>query len=271
VDKLPSIVDLINLTGRRAVITGGAQGLGLAIGRRLAEAGASIVIGDINQPLAVNALGELPAAAAAPHRAWEVDVRSGASVSEFANCIRNESSRVDIWINAAGIFPTQPFLAMSEAHWDAMMNINLRGTFLCGRVAADLMITSQEKNGVIVNISSTSGHRGRQMLAHYSASKHGVEGLTKSMALELGPHGIRVVSVAPALTRTDGLEARRRSSDPSAVADAADLEKKVAASIPLGRIAEPDDVARVVFFLVSDLASFVSGSSILVDGGQLAF
>jgi NAD(P)-dependent dehydrogenase (short-subunit alcohol dehydrogenase family) len=269
-DKLPSIFELISLAGRKAVITGGAQGLGLAIGRRLAEAGASIIIGDINEPLAVAALGELAPPAVASHYAYKVDVRSGQSVAHFANSI-GKVGGVDIWINAAGIFPTQPFLSMSEEHWDAMMNVNLRGTFLCGRAAADLMIPTQKKKGVIVNISSTSGHRGRQTLAHYSASKHGVEGLTKSMALELGPHGIRVVSVAPALTRTDGLEARRRDADSLTVADAIKLEQKVAASIPLGRIAEPDDVARVVFFLVSDLAGFVSGSSVLVDGGQLAF
>jgi NAD(P)-dependent dehydrogenase (short-subunit alcohol dehydrogenase family) len=269
--SLPTISELLDLTGRRAVITGAAQGMGLAIARRLAEAGAAIIAGDINQPLAARSLGTLPQASPATHAAWDLDVRSGASVSGFAQRIREIYGRVDIWINAAGIFPTQPFRSMTESQWDEMLNINLRGTFLCGRAAADLMIEGATNKGVIVNISSTSGQRGRPGLAHYAASKHGVEGLTKSMALELGPHGIRVISLAPTLTRTDGLEARRRSQDAAALAETASLESKVAKSIPLGRIGEPDDVARVVLFLASDLASFVSGSSILVDGGQLAY
>jgi NAD(P)-dependent dehydrogenase (short-subunit alcohol dehydrogenase family) len=245
--------------------------MGLAIAKRLAEAGACIVIGDINQPLAATSLDTLPPVRSLSHAAWEIDVRSGPSVSRFAKKIREVYGGIDIWINAAGIFPTQPFRQMTEAQWDEMLNINLRGTFLCGRAAADLIIEGATKNGVIVNISSTSGHRGRPGLAHYVASKHGVEGLTKSMALELGPQGIRVIAVAPTLTRTEGLEARRQSSDASGKDDTAALEKKVAQSIPLGRIGEPDDVARVVLFLASDLASFITGSSLLVDGGQLAY
>jgi NAD(P)-dependent dehydrogenase (short-subunit alcohol dehydrogenase family) len=269
--KLPAISKLIDLTGRRAVVTGAAQGMGLAIAKRLAEAGASIVIGDINQPLAATSLVTLPPARSLSHAAWDLDVRSGASVSRFAKQISEVYGGADIWINAAGIFPTQPFREMTEAQWDEMLNINLRGIFLCGRAAAELLIEGATKNGVIVNISSTSGHRGRPGLAHYVASKHGVEGLTKSMALELGAHGIRVIAVAPALTRTEGLEARRQSNDASRNEETAALEKRVAQSIPLGRIAEPDDVARVVLFLASDLASFITGSSVLVDGGQLAY
>jgi NAD(P)-dependent dehydrogenase (short-subunit alcohol dehydrogenase family) len=266
--KLPAISELIDLSHRRAVVTGGAQGMGLAIAKRLAEAGASIIIADINRAIAAKSLSTLPQARSRSHTAYEVDVRSSTSVAELAKKIIDGYGGADIWINAAGIFPALPFLKMTEQHWDEMLNINLKGTFLCGRTAADLMIKEAKSNGVIINISSTSGHRGRPALAHYVASKHAVEGLTKSMALELGPHGIRVISVAPTLTRTEGLEARRRSAESSEVVA---LERRVTESIPLGRIAETDDVARVVLFLASDLASFITGSSILVDGGQLAY
>jgi len=266
-----SISSLLDLRGRCAVITGGARGIGLAVARRLAEAGASIVIGDINRSLASTAISTLPTVDSADHFCLDLDVRKGTSVTQFAAGIRERGRSVNIWVNAAGIFPTHSFRTMGESEWDEMLDINLRGTFLCGRAAADLMIEAPGRQGVIVNVSSTSGHRGRPGLAHYAASKHGVEGLTKSMALELGAHGIRVVCVAPALTRTDGLEARRRSADPATVAETLALEQRVAESIPLGRIGEPDDVARVVLFLASDLAGFVSGSSLLVDGGQLAY
>jgi NAD(P)-dependent dehydrogenase (short-subunit alcohol dehydrogenase family) len=266
----PTLAALIDLTGRRAVVTGGAQGLGLAIARRLAEAGATVVLGDVNRPRADAALQTLQRHESRPHLALDLDVRSAASVSRFAVEVRGALAGVDIWVNAAGIFPSTPFLGMTEAEWDEMMNINLRGAFLCGRAAADLMLAAAAIRGVIVNISSTSGHRGRPGLVHYVSSKHGVEGLTKSMAVELGPRGIRVVSVAPTLTRTDGLLARQLSDSASGRAAIAALEKRVADSIPLGRVGEPDDVARVVLFLVSDLAGFVTGSSILVDGGHLA-
>jgi NAD(P)-dependent dehydrogenase (short-subunit alcohol dehydrogenase family) len=259
-----SIEFLLDLTDRRAVITGVAQGLGLAIASRLAEAGAIILGADLNEDRAAAALAALPNHTA--HAVWNVDVRSAESVARFANAVRERFSKVDIWVNAAGIFPTQAFRSMTEAQWVEMLDVNLKGTFLCGQAAANLM----SGGGVIVNISSTSGHRGRGALAHYAASKHGVEGLTRSMAIELGPDGIRVLSVSPALTRTDGLLARRRSDELSGRTESLELERQVSDTIPLGRIGEPDDVAKVVLFAVSDLASFVSGSTILVDGGQLA-
>jgi NAD(P)-dependent dehydrogenase (short-subunit alcohol dehydrogenase family) len=265
-EELIPISALLDLTGRQAVITGGAQGMGLAIAMRLAEAGATIHAADINIGRANESIIKLPTVAI-PHQAYEVDVRSLASIKKLAEKLKGDCGHIDIWVNCAGIFTAQPLRSMTEAQWDDMIDINLKGTFLCGQAAAELM----SNGGVIINVASTSAHRGRPLLAHYCASKHGVEGLTKSMALEFGPLGIRVVSVSPTLTRTDGLRARQLSGDETGRAEVAELEKKVADSIPLGRIGEPDDTAKVVLFLASDLAGLVSGSTVLIDGGQLAY
>jgi NAD(P)-dependent dehydrogenase (short-subunit alcohol dehydrogenase family) len=265
-----SIIQLISLQGRRAVITGGARGLGLAIGRRFAEAGASLLIGDKNEEGAAKAARSLAtefgiSAASAP-----LDVTDSASVARLAETA-DRLGAIDIWVNNAGIFPGSVLTETNDEQWDLVHDVNLRGTFYGCREAGRRM--GAAGSGVIINITSVSGYRGRAALAHYVAAKHGVVGLTKAAAMELGPKGVRVVAVAPAMTETPGLEeqrARYANADQGAE-HFKDMEKKILATFPLQRFGQPDDVARVALFAASDLAAFVTATTIFCDGGISAF
>jgi NAD(P)-dependent dehydrogenase (short-subunit alcohol dehydrogenase family) len=155
-------------------------------------------------------------------------------------------------------------LELSEEDWDDVLDVNLRGTFLGAREAARVMVAGG-RGGVIVNITSTGAHRVESAgAAHYVASKFGVRGLTQALAVELGPHGIRVLAVAPTVTLTPGLEQERSGLQASGFA----LEE-LGPSLPLGRVAVPDDIARVVLFCASDLSLLMTGSTLLVDAGEL--
>jgi NAD(P)-dependent dehydrogenase (short-subunit alcohol dehydrogenase family) len=258
------IAELISLQGRTAVVTGGARGLGLAIARRLAEAGARVVIADRDADGAVRAAESL--AGDEPGVGVHLDVTDAALVRATVEDVVARYGAVDIWVNNAGIFPSTPLLELDEAEWDAVLTVNLRGMFLGGREAGRAMRDSG--GGVIINIASTSAHAGfGPGFAHYTSSKHGVLGLTKALAIELGPFGVRVVAVSPTLTETEGIAESFAAFGASGMQEILD---GIAARAPLGRIGEPDDVARVVLFAASDLAAFVSGGSIAVDGGLLA-
>jgi NAD(P)-dependent dehydrogenase (short-subunit alcohol dehydrogenase family) len=156
---------------------------------------------------------------------------------------------------------------MDAAEWDLVSDVNLRGTFLGAREAARRMINSPATSGrVILNIASVSSYRGRAGLAHYVASKHGALGLTRSLAVELGPQGIRVLAVAPTLVATPGLKERKEAGG----RDVENLEANVADGLPLGRIAQPNDVANAALFCISDMASLITGSTVFVDAGATA-
>ena len=199
------LADLLGLSGRVAVVTGGARGIGRACCARLAEAGATVVVADIDEEAAretASAIGSRAIAAA-------VDVREAASVRALVERALDERERLDVWVNAAGVYPTSPLLELSEEEWDLVLDTNLRGTFLGAREAARAMIAG-DRGGVIVNVSSTAAYRADAPgAAHYVASKFGVRGLTQALAVELGPHGIRVLAVAPTVTLTPGLEEQR--------------------------------------------------------------
>jgi NAD(P)-dependent dehydrogenase (short-subunit alcohol dehydrogenase family) len=256
----PTLAELTSLRERVAVVTGGGAGIGAAVARRLAEAGASVVIADIDDDAAhrvANALGPC----AVP---CVVDVTDEQSIAQLGATVRDRFGRLDAWINNAGVYPRDDLLSMPQAQWRHVLDVNLSGTFLCSRAAARLMIDSG-RGGVIVNLASLSAYRAPSAnMTHYVASKAGVVGITRSLAVELGPHGIRVVGVAPAFVPTDNavtLLAQDGVDDPV---------PSFAGRTPLRRVLDPDDVARVVFFAVSGLATMVSGSTLLVDGGQLS-
>jgi NAD(P)-dependent dehydrogenase (short-subunit alcohol dehydrogenase family) len=251
---------LLDLSGRVAVVTGGGSGIGRACCSRLVEAGASVVVADLDLGAAeMSATALRPLAAAA-----EVDVRAEDSLRRLADRVLASHGRLDVWVNAAGIYPTAPVAELGEAAWDEVLDVNLRGTFLGAREAARAM-TVGGRGGVIVNISSTAAYRiDAPGAAHYAASKFGVRGVTRALALELGPAGIRVLEVAPTVTLTPGLEAQREELESSGFA----LEG-LGPSLPLGRVAVPDDVARVVLFCASDLAALMTGSTLAVDAGEL--
>lgn len=266
-----SVTDLVSLKGRRAVITGGARGLGLAIARRLAEAGASLVLGDKNEQGARDAALAIAREFRIAAHAAPLDVTVAASMARFAAEAETALGGIDIWINNAGTYPPAIMTETTDEEWDLVQNVNLRGTFLGCREAGRRM--EEQGRGVIVNITSVGGYRGRPSLAHYNAAKHGVVGLTKSAAMELGPKGVRVVAVAPAMTETEGLEEQRAKygSNTEAAQSFREMEQKILATFPLRRFGQPDDVARVVLFVVSDLAAFVTATTVFCDGGVSAF
>jgi NAD(P)-dependent dehydrogenase (short-subunit alcohol dehydrogenase family) len=253
-----SLQELVSLAGRRAVVTGGAKGLGQAIARRLAEAGAGVVIGDIDESGAKAAAAEIGARYDGPTLSTRLDVANPASTSAAADLAVAELGGIDIWVNNAGIYPSTPALELSDDEWSRVIGINLSGTFTGCREAARRMVLAGN-GGVIVNLSSTTGLRGRgPSVTHYVASKHGVIGITRQLALEFASHGIRVLAVAPARIVTPGVETATGGIDPGGPPG------------PLGRAGCPDDVARVVLFCASDLSLFMTGSTLQVDAGQMA-
>jgi NAD(P)-dependent dehydrogenase (short-subunit alcohol dehydrogenase family) len=260
-----SIADLISLQGRVAVVTGGGRGTGLGIVRRLAEAGAAVVIGDGDEQAARQAEQSVRPAGATI-LGMKLDVDDELSVTAFAGRVVDELGAIHLWVNNAGIYPGVPVLDMAAAQWDEVVDYNLKGVFLGAREAARRMISAGH-GGVIVNIGSTASFRAGSGSAHYVSSKFGVRGLTEALAVELGPHGIRVLGVAPTFTETPGTRERRSDLDDSAYRE---FIERAGAAKPLGRVGVPDDVARVVLFCASDLSAFMTGSTLAVDAGDLA-
>lgn len=261
-----TIAELVSLAGRSAVVTGGGRGLGKAIARRLAEAGANVLIGDIDGELASSAAAELDNAYPSRVLGTTLDVTNSAAVAAAADLAMAEFGTVDIWVNNAGIFPCVTLQQMSDELWDKVLAVNTRGVFAGSREAARCM-TIAERGGVIVNVVSTAGFKGvAPGLAAYVASKHAVRGITKQTALELAPAGIRVLGVAPTYCVTEGnlLAAAEHPQPPSGG------EVNIAAMLgsKLGRVGVPDDIARAVLFCASDLSIFMTGSTLLVDAGE---
>lgn len=252
-DKFLAHDELLSLRGRVAVVTGGAAGIGAAIVRRLVGAGARCFVADL-----VVDCDELRA-----HREQvipvQLDVRDGDSLDALAARAIGEFGRLDVWVNNAGIFPRLDPLVPDADASAAVLDVNVRAVERGMQAAARHMIAAGR--GVILNVASTAGFRGA---GTYSASKWAVRGLTEGFAPVVGPHGVRVVGVAPTVTATAGLEAYAGSDEFGAT-----LVRDVGRGIPLGRIGTPDDVATAALFLVSDAAAFVHGHVLVVDGGSL--
>jgi len=255
---------LLSLRGRCAVVTGGAQGLGKAMVRRLAEAGASVVIADTKVALAEAAAAELSARYHVPVVTTAADVTNSGDVAAAADLAIERFGHLDIWVSNAGIYPNIPLLEMTDEIWNKVMDINLRGVFAGSREAARRMI-AQGKGGVIINIVSTAGFNGvAPGVAAYVASKYGVRGLIQQLAIELAPHDIRVLGVAPTHCTTEGNVAALE-----ALPERVRSEIAATLSSRLGRVGVPDDIARAVLFCASDMALFMTGSTVLVDAGEV--
>jgi len=170
-------------------------------------------------------------------------------------------------VNNAGIFPAVPVLDMTPEAFSHVIDVNLKGVYLCSRLVAQQMVR-QGHGGRIINVTSVDAlHPSSVGLAHYDASKHGAWGFTKNLALELAPHHIWVNAIAPGAILTPGVEAMRKAS--GAVVDPAEMLDSFLARIPMGRIGSPDDIGRVALFLASDMASYMTGAQVVVDGGVL--
>ncbi|PYM60877.1 MAG: hypothetical protein DMD79_14740 [Candidatus Rokuibacteriota bacterium] len=238
----------MDLADRVVVVTGGSGAIGQQIGQRFAEEGSRVVCLDVKPP---------PADRAGGARFLAGDVRVAADVTRAARQVMDEFGGVDVLVNGAGVMTWIPVVDLDEAEWDRVVDINLKGTFLCSKAFALLMMS--RRRGKIVNIASGLGHTPLVEVGPYAAAKAGVIALTKTLALELAPYRINVNSVAPGVIDTP-LIAPKRSR--------AELEA-AGARIPLGRVGEPDDVAKIVVFLASAGAGYVTGQTLFVNGGAL--
>lgn len=260
-----SIGELVSLRGRCAVVTGGAQGLGKAMVRRLAESGASVLIGDLKHAEAEAAAREISTRYGTRVLATRLDVADSASIQAAAALAESGLGGIDIWVNNAGLYPNVLIDEVSDPLWDQTMAVNLRGVFACCREAARHMIAAG-KGGVLINVASTAGFKGvAPGMAAYVASKHGVRGLTRQLAIELAPRGIRVLGVAPTFCETEGNMAAL-----AALPERVRGEIAATLTSALGRVGVPDDIARAVLFCASDMSLFMTGSTLLVDAGETA-
>lgn len=257
--------NLINLSEKSAIVTGGASGIGYAICYRLAEAGARVFIADTSIEEGQQTCRELKGYG---YRVDFVrcDISKEEDVREMVEGVASSAGGIDILVNNAGIFPRRPLSEVTCEDFERVMSINLKGTFLCSREVSSRMI-ERDRGGCIINMASVDAVRPSSSgLTAYDASKGGVLMLTRSMALELGQHDIRVNAIAPGGILTAGVvSSLKKSSAPQGKAEL----KAFLARMPLGRMGAADDVARVALFLASDLASYITGSMVVVDGGFL--
>lgn len=261
------LADLWRLDGRRAIVTGAARGFGAAIARRLAEAGARVAVADRRGDEADATAARIAAETGADCWGQQVDVSDEDSVAALFESAAQRWGPVDLLVNNAGVFSNYYVTDMPRDEWARILDVNVTGTFLCSRAAARSM--SPRGAGVIVNVASVDALApSAEGLLHYTTSKHAIAGLTRSLAMELAPAGIRVNAVCPGAAMTEGAIELVSEGAPAGI----DLEAQWAGIVdrtPLGRLCEPDEIGRAVVFLASDMAEFVTGVLLPVDGGIL--
>ena len=240
----------MRLAGKVAVVTGAGQGMGRAIAQRFADEGATVVALDLNEESAKQTLE----GKSGKHIARSVNVADSAAVNQLFADIKKDLGAVDVLVNNAGTGGVDQFADITDEAWARVIGVNLNGAFYCSRAAVKQM--QEGKGGTIVNISSTSAVSGDGP-AHYCASKAAMMGLTRGMAKELAPKKIRVNTLVPGPTNTPMMQ-----GIPKEWADA------IIAGVPMGRMAEPDDIAKVAVFLASDDSAFVTGQNVAVNGGS---
>jgi 3-oxoacyl-[acyl-carrier protein] reductase len=251
---------MTQFTGRVAIVTGAARGIGSATAKRFAQDGAKVGVIDLKEEFCQETVHAIQAAGGEA-MALGCNVANSEEVENAVSKVASHFGRLDILVNNAGVLRDNLLFKMSDDDWDTVMNVHLKGSFLCSRAAQKYMV--QQKFGKIINTSSTSalGNRGQ---ANYSAAKAGLQGFTKTLAIELGPFNINVNAVAPGFIVTD----MTKETAQRVGADFEENQKLAAQRIPLRRVGQPEDIANVVAFLASEDASYVSGQIIYVNGGS---
>ncbi len=243
----------MKLKGKVALITGAAQGIGKSVALLLARNGADIVVSDINLEKAEETAKEIESIGPKA-MAVKVDVGNFKDVEEMVEAILKKFGKIDILINNAGITRDKLILRMTEEDWDAVLNVNLKGTFNCMKAVTRHM--AKQRSGKIVSIASVVGEMGNAGQANYSASKAGVIGLTKTIAREFAQRGINVNAIAPGYIETPMTEVLPEK-----------VKEELKRLIPMERLGTPDDVAEAVLFLVSEESNYVTGQVLNVNGG----
>ena len=236
------------LENKIAIITGGGRGIGKAITHRYLDEGATVIIAELNEQF-----GKETADSIGGHFV-KTDISDEDSVSSLFKYVKTKFSRLDILVNNAGILQDSTLKKMDSNQFDSVINVNLRGTYLCGKAAADIMV--KQGSGVIINAASVVAHNGNFGQTNYVASKAGVIGMTKVWARELGKDGIRVNAIAPGFIKTDMTAGMPEK-----------IIRMMGDKVPLKRWGKPEDVANAYTFLASDLASYITGTVLNVDGG----
>jgi NAD(P)-dependent dehydrogenase (short-subunit alcohol dehydrogenase family) len=248
------------MPGEVVLVTGGRRGMGKEIALAVAKAGADVAICDV-----VIDDGQLQAVATEIKKlgrrclAIPADTTRKSDVDTMVQKVMDEFGHIDVLVNNAGIVLRSPLLDLPEGDWDKLMNINVKGYYLCAQAVAKRMV--EQRKGIVINMASQYAFRVTPQMGLYSIAKAGVAMLTRGLAQELGQYGIRVNAVAPGLVRTEF--SRSSWTNPQ-------LMEQYEMSVPLGRIAETDDVIGVVMFLASSAAKYITGHTLLVDGGALA-
>jgi len=244
----------VKLKGQVAIVTGAGRGIGSAIAIALAQEGAKVVVNYSRSIASAEEVVSKIIQAGGEAIAVQADVAQAAQVEQMVKATLEKFGRIDILINNAGITRDKLLMRMSEEDWDAVMNTNLKGAFLCAKAVVSAFM--RQRSGVIINVGSVIGKVGAAGQANYSASKAGLVGLTKSLAKELGSRSVRVNAVAPGFIETDMTAALKPEQMEAATK-----------MVPLGRLGKVEDIANVVSFLCTPAASYIQGEVISIDGG----
>ena len=246
----------MQLAGKIVLVTGAQQGIGAAMAAAFAVAGADVAINWLNDEAAAQLVAERVRGNGRRALTVQADMARIGDVQAMIAAVERDLGPIDVLINNAGVFPRVAFLDMTESDWDYVHDVNLKGSCFCAQAVARAMVASGRR-GSIINLTSGAAYRGSPRGVHYCASKGGVLSMTRQMALELAPHRIRVNAIAPGLT--DTAQPRYGMGEEELAA--------LGSAIPLGRLAQPEDIAGAALFLASDAAGFVTGHCLHVNGG----
>ncbi len=252
---------MFNLNNKVAIITGAARGMGKSHALKMAEAGAKIVVSDLDQNACEKVVEEIKNRDGEA-LAIKCDVINKAEIDEMVEKTLEKFNRVDILVNNAGICQFKPFLELTEEDWDRTLDINLKGYFLCAQRVAQEM--AKQKSGRIINIASIAMGQvgiGMSNIVHYVASKGGIAGLTEALAVELAPYNITVNAIAPGIIETPMIDTVKK--DPKVL-------EATLSRVPMHRVGQPEEVSNLVVFLASEGSSYMTGSIVIIDGGWMA-